>query len=187
MSYIPVNNLNKKERDRTPLYFARYLVNRLHQFMGQESVVAALWCSEDSHYRELKGVEVWGIQENALRYAGPWPIIAHPPCGPWGMLRHLSFEEDDHGIRAMELVHQYGGVVEQPSGSQLFKQYAIRPFVTHAPGSEIQVEAGVPHVEVLNQGDYGHRARKRTLLYWYKPPSILSWVPAARLRRRPPP
>jgi hypothetical protein len=48
----------------------------------------------------------------------------------------------------MELVHRWGGIVEQPLGSQLFR---------------IAGRAGT--VTRVDQGEYGHVCRKPTLLY----------------------
>lgn len=163
----PLKNLNKDERERTPPEFAEYLVGKMRLLFG-DGVLAALWVMSDTWYRHIPGIEIWDLQRDATRYMGPWPIIAHPPCGPWGFLRSFSSEDYEHGVIAMEYVHRYGGVVEQPSGSQLFRQY------------------GKPHIkpEVVYQCDFGHRALKRTLLYWYKPIEIMSWGPRPRYRKR---
>jgi hypothetical protein len=74
----------------------------------------------------------------------------------------------------MELVHRWGGVVEQPKGSQLFRQYG---------------RGGA--IEEVNQGDYGMKSpgglyiRKPTLLYWYVPPKIIAWVDQVHLEPVP--
>lgn len=154
----PLHNLTKAQRDATPIDFADYLISRLRLEMGS-IVLAALWVASDTVYRQFKGVEVWDLKQDALKYKGPWPIVAHPPCGPWGYLINMSHETDEHGIRAMEYVHQYGGVVEQPKGSQLFKQYGSKR----------------GQIEELFQYDFGHLAQKRTILYWYKPRRIETW------------
>lgn len=52
----------------------------------------------------------------------------------------------------MDLVHKWGGVVEHPVGSALF--------AVHGMGGR---------VNRVNQSDYGHLAKKPTLLYWYLP------------------
>jgi hypothetical protein len=144
--YVPVESMGRCEREATPLLFAQYLVSLVDP-------VAVLWVQRDTIYKRF-GLDLWGIERDANLYSGPGPIIAHPPCGPWGKYSSISKESRRHGIRAMELVHLYGGVVEQPAGSQLFKQY------------------GRPMARVLwvDQHDYGHRAIKETDLYVYPPP-----------------
>lgn len=147
-----VQDLSRHMRKATPLPFARYL---LAEVMRREHVerVATLWVEPHTVYHKLYPlVDIWGPARDAQKYDGPYPIIAHPPCGPWGVLAWISQESKDHGILAMYLVHKWGGVVEQPSGSQLFRLYG-------SPGAEIQR---------VNQCDYGHVAQKATILYWWK-------------------
>lgn len=139
-TYVPMELLSKRQREETPLAFARYLVEL-------SGATAALWVRWNTVYREL-GLDCWTIERDANLYDGPGPIIAHPPCGPWGKYAKVSNESKSHGIRAMELVHQYGGVVEQPRGSTLFKEY----------GTTGQVLRVMQH-------DYGHLALKPTDLY----------------------
>lgn len=139
----PVSSLvlSKYERAATPYKFARFLIDLVEP-------VAVLWVMRQSVYRRFPGLDLWGIDRDANRYNGPGPIIAHPPCGPWGRLSWSSQESKHHGINAMRFVHQYGGVVEQPLGSQLFNEYGEDGRVLH-----------------VDQFDYGHRALKPTILY----------------------
>ncbi len=146
--------LSRYQRRATPIPFCRYLVARLFSIHFQPKI-AVLWVEKKSPYWQLwPVVEVHGIGRNALCYPGPFPIIAHPPCGPWGKFAWKSLESKEHGITALELVHKYGGVVEQPAGSQLFKLFG-RP---------------TARIEKVDQFDFGHMARKPTLLYWYDMP-----------------
>ncbi len=144
--------LSHRQRKATPLWFASMLLRRVRRVYGVQTV-ACLWVAPDSVYKGLRGTDCWDEDRDARRYAGPGPIIAHPPCGPWGKLAWSSRESKDDGARAMELVHRWGGVVEQPLGSQLFRLHGD--------------ERGV--IEAVNQGDYGHAALKPTLLYWVLP------------------
>ncbi len=54
-------------------------------------------------------------------------------------------------------VHRVGGVVEQPVGSSLFRELGQDGLVLE-----------------IDQGDFGHAARKPTLLYLYPTPKEAS-------------
>ncbi len=150
----PLEHLSKIQRRTTPLPFARYLVNEVSRLFCCDKV-AVLWVEPKSLYWRLwPEVEMWGIGRDARKYTGPWPVICHPPCGPWGNYKSKSHESKEHGIIAMQLVHKFGGVVEHPLGSSLFKDYG--------KGGEVQK---------IMQSDYGHQSHKATLLYWVKNPS----------------
>lgn len=43
-------------------------------------MIAALYVLADGPYAELDDVEVWDISRDARLYAGPYPVITHPPC-----------------------------------------------------------------------------------------------------------
>lgn len=146
----PCEQLSHRQRAATPVPFALYLLAGVRSRHYSDRV-AVLWVQKRSNYNKLwPWVQLWTAGMDANTYDGPWPVIAHPPCGPWGNFKGMCFKQSKHhGIMAMKLVHRYGGVVEQPLGSSLFRE--------HGDGRDLQV---------VDQGDYGHVARKRTLLYW---------------------
>ena len=148
MQLRKVETLSHRQRKATPPLFALRLVGMVRQSLGVEAV-SVLWVAIDSVYKTIPGCDCWDEKRDAMKYDGPGPVICHPPCGPWGKFRWRSRERLDDGIKAMDYVHRYGGVVEQPSGSRLFK--------LHGMGG---------HIEVVNQSDFGHLAEKKTLLYW---------------------
>lgn len=80
--------------------------------------------------------------------------IKHPPCGPWGRLSWRSREDSYWGVLACDLVERYGGIVEQPLGSRLFRGRSIGPVVR------------------VRQGLFGHAAEKWTLLYVVASPGV---------------
>jgi hypothetical protein len=122
-------------------------------------MIAALYVDTNGPYFGLPGVDPWDIIRNARQYAGPHPVIAHPPCGPWGALRHMCTKQDPGcGPRAFEQVRAFGGVLEHPAGSTLFR-HVLAPM----PG-ELPDGFGGRTIEVC-QCDFGHVARKRTWLY----------------------
>jgi hypothetical protein len=86
---------------------------------------------------------------------------------------------DDGGCfaAALDAVHRWGGVLEHPAGSAAWEVFGI-----DAPprvGGWVRSHAGwTCHVE---QGHYGHRARKPTWLYAVgcgEPPPPLRWGPS---------
>lgn len=146
---MELENLAKWRRCLTPQALAWWLVNRVALLTGAPRV-AALWVSERGPYWRMEpAVQCWGRFRDANLYAGPWPIVAHPPCGPWGKYRHNCHQRREDGIRAMALVERWGGVVEQPVGSQLFA-----------------LHAGGGRMERIMQGAWGFPSPKPTLLYW---------------------
>ncbi len=124
--------------------------------------VAALYIDPRGPYPKLLGSEMcWDEHRDARTYAGPWPVVAHPPCGPWSSLRHLHTrpEEKAFGLLAIKQVRRWGGVVEQPASSRLFLESNVPlPF----PGECDSYGGFVVEVE---QCAWGHVARKRTWLY----------------------
>lgn len=96
---------------------------------------------------------------DAKSYAGPNPVVAHPPCGPWGALKRLNKKNDSScGPHAVDVVRRFGGVLEHPSGSGLWAHCNLP-----RPGALPDAWGGVTY-EVC-QVDWGHVARKRTWLY----------------------
>lgn len=149
------------------------------------SDVAALYVDPRGPYPKL--VEHWYDQKRDARtYAGPWPVVAHPPCGPWGALRHLNrYQDATLAPIAVGQVRLYGGVLEHPVRSGLWDHMGLP-----RPG-ELPDEAGGWTVEV-SQCDWGHVARKRTWLYFVgvhdlgpmpAPGKPTHWVSGGRVKR----
>ena len=120
--------------------------------------VAALYVDPRGPYPKL--VEHWwDEQRDARTYAGPWPVVAHPPCGPWGRLRHL-YRGSEHELAplAVEQVRKWGGVLEHPANSLLFGELGL-PSVGGLP------DAAGGRVVAVEQVEWGHACRKPTWLY----------------------
>jgi hypothetical protein len=121
--------------------------------------VAVLYVDPRGPYPGMPDVDCWDESRDARLYDGPYPVVAHPPCGPWGRLRHLSRHDDPTcGPRAVEQVRAFGGVLEHPQHSLLFAHCGMPK-----PG-ELPDTSGGWTLEVC-QCDWGHVARKRTWLY----------------------
>lgn len=108
----------------------------------------------------MSNVDCYDETLDARLYDGPHAIVAHPPCGPWGNLRHLSHGVGkDCGPIAVAQVRKFGGVLEQPSGSKLWANCEIPE-----PGEPRDVHRGFSLL--VEQCAWGHVARKRTWLYF---------------------
>ncbi len=59
--------------------------------------VAALFVEAGGVYSNLAGVDPWDIKRDARLYAGPYPVVAHPPCARWSRL--AGFCEARHGLK----------------------------------------------------------------------------------------
>lgn len=135
-------------------------------------MVAALYVDPTGIYSQFEGVDLWGIDRDARQYAGPFPVVAHPPCARWGRYwpgqpGRPQFKLGDDGgcfAAALAAVREYGGVLEHPADTHAWRVHELaRPHKTGLWSPAFDEDGGfVCHVE---QGHYGHRARKGTWLY----------------------
>lgn len=143
--------------------------------------IAALYVEKNGVYAGLEGVEVWDEERDARTYAGPWPVVAHPPCNRWGQLarvnhaRHGTPLGEDGGCfaAALEAVRRFGGVLEHPANTIAWPTFDLpKP----KPGAWYAAFGGEGVVTEVSQVAYGHPARKRTWLYFVGPePPALDW------------
>lgn len=134
--------------------------------------VVALYIDPRGPYPRMSGVDCWDESRDARSYGGPHPVVAHPPCGPWGNLRHmrqLRREADaECGPRAVEQVRAYGGVLEQPAGSKLWDRCDVPRPGRLSVGGDLCIAFGGadPGYSIaVEQVSWGHPARKPTWLY----------------------
>lgn len=133
--------------------------------------IAALYVQPDGVYAGLPNVELWDEARDARLYAGPHPVVAHPPCQRWGRFWHGSTRKphqyalgEDGGCFAAALaaVRRWGGVLEHPADSHAWRRFGIPAPQRHA-GWLLCLDGGATcYVE---QGHYGHMSRKPTWLY----------------------
>lgn len=136
-------------------------------------LVAALYVDPRGAYSGIVGVDLWGLPvRDAREYAGSSPVVAHPPCKRWGKYwsggpSHPGAYRlgDDGGCFASALaaVRRCRGVLEHPAHSHAWRAHGL----AHPPRDGGWVPADdqggwTCHVE---QGHYGHVARKGTWLY----------------------
>ncbi|MCK1541410.1 hypothetical protein IVB12_05315 [Bradyrhizobium sp. 179] len=144
-------------------------------------MVAALYVETGGCYFGLPNVDPWDIDRDARGYAGPYPVVAHPPCDRWHQLSAVNHKRWGYTINedggcfaaAFEAVRKYGGVLEHPAESRAFKFHGIPEPVS---GSWQRTIDGDWVTEVW-QSSYGHRARKRTWLLYHGAtmPPVLEW------------
>lgn len=112
--------------------------------------VAILCADTISNYFKIPDLDIYTIERPAELFDGPGPVIAHPPCAQWSRMHAFAnFSKDDLDTAAfcVDMVKEYGGLLEQPAGSSLFKYFGLK--VTYS----------------VDQSWWGFPARKRTYLY----------------------
>jgi hypothetical protein len=149
-------------------------------------MVAALYVETNGCYFGLPGVDPWDQERDARLYVGPWPVVAHPPCNKWSplayinqrRLRHYHVGDDGGCFRAaLNAVRTYGGVLEHPASTLAWRYYSL---TKPQRGLWSMPDNYGCVVTEVDQGVYGHRARKRTWLYANfkhnaEPPDDLDW------------
>lgn len=142
-------------------------------------MIAALFVKRGGAYYGLDGVDPWDEERNARLYDGPWPVVAHPPCQRWGKMwagqplwikrtGQRKIKGDDAGCfkSAFASLKRVGGILEHPWGSYAWPHFGIR-VPPRAGGwvrsGDLLGDHGV-WTCCVEQGRYGHYARKPTLL-----------------------
>lgn len=147
--------------------------------------IAALYVEANGCYFGLRGVEPWDEGADARKYYGPWPVVAHPPCQRWGRFWHGSTRKphqyqlgDDGGCfeAALSSVRLFGGVLEHPADSRAWAHFGLAK--PDRAGWWCRADQHGGWTCCVDQGHYGHEARKRTWLYACKTdlPSLI-WGP----------
>lgn len=134
--------------------------------------VAALYVATGGCYFGLPDVEPWDENRDARLYAGPHPVVAHPPCERCGRywsggpsVRVRKTKGDDGGCFAAALasVRAFGGVLEHPEASSAWAAFGLSAPPKWGGWHVADFRGG--WTCCVEQGNYGHRARKATWLY----------------------
>ena len=149
--------------------------------------IAALYVETNGVYFNVDGVDPWDRRRDARLYVGPHPVVAHPPCERWGrywsggpLLAKTPRQKkkgDDDGCfsAAIAAVREYGGVIEHPEASHAWLASGLlaprRGFGWEPAGDWIGFTCCV------EQGHFGHSARKATWLYAVAPRESLPEMP----------
>lgn len=140
-------------------------------------MIAALYVATGGHYFGTPWVvDPWDEARDARLYAGPWPVVAHPPCQRWGKFwagQPLAIKKtgvrkvkgDDGGCFAKALadVRHWGGVLEHPEGSHAWGHFGLNE--PPRAGGWVPADDEGGWTCCVEQGRYGHYARKPTWLY----------------------
>lgn len=144
-------------------------------------MIAALYAQKGGVYYGIPDVDPWDEERDARKYAGPHPVVAHPPCARWCQLASVNLARygqpigDDGGCFAAALasVRAWGGVLEHPAYTIAWGRFSLPDPVRGGWSREL---FGPGWVTEVSQSAYGHRARKRTWLYYVGPkPPLLDW------------
>jgi len=133
-------------------------------------LIAALYVETKGVYAGLEGVDLWPLERDARKYAGPWPVVAHPPCSVWSFMAPVNEARYGHKVgedggcfaAALEAVRAYGGVLEHPASSRAWAAFGLPRPIRGAWRTELGDPGWATEV---SQRAYGHRARKATWLY----------------------
>jgi len=138
--------------------------------------IAAIYVETGGSYYGLPGVDPWDQERDAQKYGGAFPVVAHPPCQRWGKLwagqplwikrtGERKKKGDDGGCfaAALEATRRWGGILEHPWGSHAWPHFGLN--TPPRTGGWIAADAHGGWTCCVEQGQYGHYARKPTLLY----------------------
>lgn len=139
-------------------------------------MIAALFVQECGCYYGLPNVDPWPESRDARAYAGPHPVVAHPPCQRWGKMyfgqpltvkltgkRKILGDDDGCFEAALAAVRRFGGVLEHPEQSKAWQHFGL--IEPPRNGGWIVADWQGGWTCCVEQGRYGHYARKPTWLY----------------------
>jgi hypothetical protein len=147
--------------------------------------------------RLLGGERCWGKGEDARLYAGPSPVVAHPPCNLWVNMAAANWWRglgegkgrpypawytggSDGGCfeAALFAIRMWGGVLEHPARSWAWKHFNLLPPLPRG-GWSSEGHGATEWVAEVWQSAYGHPCAKATwlLVSWPHscPPAELDW------------
>jgi len=135
-------------------------------------MIAALYIDSKGPYAGRPDVDPWDEKRDARLYAGPWPVVCHSPCARWGRyhgggpsarVRRVLGDDGGCFAAALAAVRRWGGVLEHPEGSHAWRHFQL--FLPPKSGGWVAADLYGGWTCCVEQGHYGHRARKATWLY----------------------
>jgi hypothetical protein len=138
-------------------------------------LLAALFVESNGCYAGLPNIDCWDEVKDARLYPGPYPVIAHPPCQRWGKMwfgqpayvartgiRKKKGDDGECFKSALENIRKYGGIIEHPWASHAWPHFNLK--IPSRKGGWIKADEYGGWTCCVEQGRYGHYARKPTLL-----------------------
>ncbi|MAN61751.1 MAG: hypothetical protein CMI60_07365 [Parvibaculum sp.] len=157
-------------------------------------MVSALFVETGGVYCNLEGVDPWDQARDARQYAGPHPVVAHPPCKRWGRYwsggpnpKHPRQKLGDDGgcfAAALYAVRTWGGVIEHPEASHAWSWFGLPRAPRLGWGWSNEIDRYGGRACAVTQGRYGHKGRKLTWLYAVLPVfPALDWRDCENMQR----
>ena len=134
--------------------------------------VAALFVETNGVYWNLEDVDPWDVGRDARLYPGPYPVVCHAPCQRWGRywfggpsarVRRLKGDDGGCFAAALAAVRRWGGVLEHPEASHAWPMHGLND--PPKAGHWVVADWVGGWTCCVEQGHYGHPARKATWLY----------------------
>ena len=127
-------------------------------------MISVLFAAKNSVYKTLSDssgepLDCWDEERDAMKWPGGNPLVAHPPCRLFCKLKHMSTApqlEKQLAYWAVGQVQRWGGVLEHPAGSTLWRELELP-----RPGKRDELGFTVG----LEQYWFGHPSTKKTWLY----------------------
>jgi hypothetical protein len=142
---------------------------------ASERMVAALFVAKSGCYDGIQGIDAWDVERDARLYAGPYPVVAHPPCERWGRYwggapttwpRLIKGDDGGCFAAALAAVRRWGGVLEHPEASAAWDAFRLaKPPRSGGWLRADWIDGFDGWTCCVEQGAYGHPARKATWLY----------------------
>jgi hypothetical protein len=145
--------------------------------------IPVLFTETNGIYFKDDRVDPWDINKDAMRYKGNLPVIAHPPCKRWGRywsggpsskMKLLKGDDNNMFAHSLWIVRTFGGVIEHPEASHAWSWFGLNK--PPKKGGWVKADEYGGLTCCVEQGHYGHKARKATWLYINKiKPMELKW------------
>ena len=146
-------------------------------------MINALFVERDGVYFGLDNVIPWDAERDARKCKNGALAVCHPPCERWGRywgggpsvkVKRLLGDDDGCFSYSLWYVRTFGGVIEHPEGSHAWPFYGLNK--PPKKGGWIKADKYGGLTCCVEQGNYGHKARKATWLYINKiNPTDLTW------------
>lgn len=128
----------------------------------KNQIIAVLCAHKKTAYLAMEDIEIYDSDRDARSFPGGMPVIAHPPCRAWSAFCSHQAKpapgEQELGLWCAEQVRKWGGILEQPAHSRLWKAAGL-PY----PGAS---EGPLSWSMAIWQSWWGYPQKKATWLYF---------------------